>query len=144
MKWVVVQAVLFALILLIPTGPSSSNPNWLEWLALVCSSLGFAILLKAIYDLRRSLAISPSPAENGRLQTSGIYGVVRHPMYIAVWLILGGGAVRSEGLVKIGIFIVIVVFFVVKTKHEEKMLKEKYRNYKNYTETVGGFFPKIG
>ncbi len=64
-------------------------------------------------------------------------------MYLAVWFIFGGGVLRSGSYVKVILFLALIVFFIIKTKHEEKLLIEKYPGYEKYKKQVGTYCPKI-
>lgn len=143
MTWVVTQAILFALIILLPLESQFDMPSWVRVITLAASAVGVFVLLRAIYDLRRSLAVTPVPVKKGELQTRGIYAWIRHPMYLAVWLILGGGVLRSGSYSKIILFVMLVVFFIFKTMYEEDLLKKKYPGYEKYMERVGAFLPKF-
>ena len=125
MAWVATQAILFALILFLPLESQFAMPAELRLATQILSAIGFIILFRAVYDLRRSLAVSPVPNKDGQLQTSGIYGWIRHPMYLSVWLILGGGILRSGSYPKLVLFAVLVVFFIFKVMYEEDLLKKK-------------------
>lgn len=142
MKWVWMQAVLFVLIVLLPNEEQFELPSWASGGIQVLSVVGFIILFKAVFDLRKSLAISPAPKKNGQLQVHGIYKYIRHPMYVAVWLIFGSSVLRSGSSLKLALFIALVIFFILKVRNEEKLLKNKYPNYEEYMGKVGGFFPK--
>jgi len=142
MAWVGAQAVLFILIIFLPLESQFNMPSWFSLLTQVLSGIGFLILIKAVYDLRRSLAISPVPNNNGHLQTNGIYSWIRHPMYLSVWLILGSGILRSGSYLKLFLFAALVIFFIFKVKYEEDLLKKKYQGYEKYMKHVGAFFPK--
>ena len=143
MGWVIVQAILFALIIFLPIESQFSLPMWAKLVSELLSGLGLIILMKAVYDLRQSLSVSPTPRDDGQLQTEGIYNWVRHPMYISVWLIMGGAVVRSGSYAKIALFAALIVFFILKVRYEEKLLKQKYPDYAKYAQKVGGFFPRI-
>lgn len=143
MHWVAIQAVLFTTILLLPQGNDFTLSGFAAGSLWAASIAGGAILLRAIYDLRKSLAIAPTPRQNGTLQTHGIYGYIRHPMYVAVWLIFGSLALRSGNYWKISLFIGIVVFFLQKARYEESLLLAKYPGYKNYQKKVGAYFPMV-
>jgi len=143
MIWVFVQAILFILLMFLPLDGQFVMSSWLNSFALFVSFSGLLILMKAIYDLRRSLSVAPAPSKNGKLQTKGIYKLIRHPMYLAVWFIFGGGVLRSGSYVKVILFLALIVFFIIKTKHEEKLLIEKYPGYEKYKKQVGTYCPKI-
>ena len=143
MIWVLIQAILFAGILVLDVGRDFSAHPLLLMVALFATIDGFIILGLAVYNLRHSLSVAPAPNKNGRLQTKGIYSVVRHPMYVAVWLIMAASVINAGSWIKVGLFVLLVIFFVLKTRHEEKLLVKKYPSYKKYMETVGGFIPRI-
>lgn len=143
MIWVIIQALLFA-VLIFPSYTAHFNiPDWYSYIDRGLTVLGFLILLRAAYDLRKSLAVAPTPKENGQLQVRGIYGYIRHPMYLAVWLILGSGAIASGSYSKIAVFSLLVVFFIIKTRHEEKLLIDKYKDYNKYMKSVGAYLPRL-
>jgi len=141
MYWVIGQAIIFGLLIFLPISGQFDLPDWARLVMRIANIAGFIILFKAMYDLRRSLSVAPAPVKNGQLQTRGIYRIIRHPMYLAVWLIFGADVLRSGSLVKIGIFVGLVAFFVFKTRHEESLLKKKYPGYDKYMKRVGAFFP---
>ncbi len=119
------------------------TPYWLVTAERVMIVLGLLIGLKAIYDLRRYLSVAPDPVKNGKLITAGIYGVIRHPMYVAVWLVMLGVNLNSENWYIIALYPTIVVFFVFKTRYEESKLKTVYEGYLQYTKAVPAYFPKL-
>jgi protein-S-isoprenylcysteine O-methyltransferase Ste14 len=139
----VAQTVLFAVLLFVPAGSSIAIPDWIRVISLALSLLGAVILLRALFDLRHSLAVQPTPLADGKLQTCGMYALIRHPMYVAVWLIFGGIVLRSGSLLKAALFALLVVFFVFKARYEERLLQQKYQGYKDYMKRVGAFLPKF-
>ena len=46
--------------------------------------IAFIILLVAIKDLGRNLSPFPRPINNSKLVTTGIYGLMTHPMYYSL------------------------------------------------------------
>jgi len=143
MVWVAAQAVLFGLIIFLPLESQFSLSYSFTFIAFVLSAIGLYVLMKAIYDLRRSLRVSPVPAENGKLQTKGIYSWVRHPMYLSVWLLLGSSVLLSGSYTKLFLLAGLIVFFVSKATYEERLLKKKYPGYDKYIKRVGAFLPKV-
>ena len=74
--------------------------------------------------------------ENQRVIDTGLYGVVRHPMYLATLLmflpmplILGS----FYGLIPFALYPVIIVFRIL---NEEKVLAEGLLGYKEYKQKV--------
>ena len=95
----------------------------------------FAILM-AIKDLGRNLSPLPRPKASGYLITSGIYGLMRHPMYYSLILISFG-----IFLIKLSFYylcLTIILGFIIKFKIivEEQYLKNKFKTYFLYKEKV--------
>lgn len=141
--WVIVQAVIFMAILLLPDGNDFRLSAATSFVVTVLAFSGWLILIMAIYDLRKVLAIEPDPIEQGNMQTSGVYAHIRHPMYTAVWMIFLGIALGSQRWLGVAFYVVLVCFFIAKSRYEEQLLIKAYPGYKKYMHQVGAFVPKI-
>ncbi len=64
-------------------------------------------------------------------------------MYAAVFLITTGIAINSGSYWKFGVAAIVFVFFFIKTKYEENLLKAKYLGYEKYMKNTGRYFPII-
>jgi protein-S-isoprenylcysteine O-methyltransferase Ste14 len=61
--------------------------NWLytSWISTtVFGILAIVFLGRSLFDLGQNLTPLPHPRDEGQLVRTGIYGIVRHPMYIGV------------------------------------------------------------
>lgn len=99
-----------------------------------------AIVLKARLDLAENFRMSPTPVDRGRLVDHGIYGVVRHPMYLAAMMALAGW---SFAVLVWSAAVVVVVgfsFFTLKSRYEEAKLLETYSEYQEYRHHVTSRF----
>ncbi len=133
--WVAAQAVLFLALGIL----TLATPWSIPLPAGVVLPLGAAAVAAATAQglagsrrLGRFLTPFPEPVPGGALVTSGVYELVRHPLYGAVILGSAGFALlfRSiAGLVAAG---VIAVFFTVKARHEERRLERSYPEYAAY------------
>src|SRR5258708_3949827 len=91
-RWVVGQIILLAGIALVPPQignlpplPDSLN-SIIRILGLLSGAGGLVIVgLSALY-LGTNLSIFPRPKDDGTLTQTGLYGLVRHPMYGGVLL----------------------------------------------------------
>lgn len=87
----------------------------------------------AIYTMRKSkFTISPIPREKAQLLEDGIYGFIRHPMYLAVLLLCLGFLLQNPDKVNILLYSILFADLLVKLHWEEKLLEEKFEGYKNY------------
>jgi protein-S-isoprenylcysteine O-methyltransferase Ste14 len=79
----------------------------------------------------------------GRLITEGIYGSVRHPRYIAVWLGTVAIAFFTNYLAVYVIAIAIIPALYLVVVLEEKELRDRFgEEYVRYCERVPRFFPR--
>jgi protein-S-isoprenylcysteine O-methyltransferase Ste14 len=85
----------------------------------------------------------PHPRDDGQLVQTGIYGLVRHPLYsgvISLTLAYAGWQMSWVHLVgSIGLFL----FFNAKARTEEAWLTARFPEYTNYCLTVKKLIPGI-
>ena len=99
--------------------------------------------LAGVRDLGKSLTPMPRPRETGMLVTDGIYARLRHPLYSAVMAMgFGWGVGWSSGAAFL-LAVVLAGFLNVKARHEERMLRERYPGYEDYSNRVPRFLPKL-
>jgi protein-S-isoprenylcysteine O-methyltransferase Ste14 len=80
---------------------------------------------------------------NGFLQETGVYRVVRHPMYCGVILAAFGWAFLSHGWLTLGYVVAGCVFIEVKVRQEEKWLLERFPGYAAYQRRVRKLIPFV-
>lgn len=138
--WLAGQAVLFVLaFVVLPTadgGPGRLQIPWSRLIGTVVFGLGAAIGLVAMVRLGRQLVAQPTPIEDGRLVTSGLYRFVRHPIYTAVLLLITGALLRTPSLSGLVVIAVSWAFFDRKSAHEERLLVRTYPDYAAYQRQV--------
>ena len=113
----------------------SSVPLWLVILASVLFLAGYAMYAEVMREnayLSRTVEIQ----ENQKLISTGLYGVVRHPMYLAtllmflpIPLILGS----FWGLIPFAIYPIVIVTRII---NEEKVLTDGLDGYAEYKKRV--------
>ena len=100
-------------------------------------------LVKGLLDLGQNLTPLPHPKDEGELVQSGIYGVVRHPIYTGVILIAIAWALSQLSLSHAIAAFVLFFFLDAKARKEEAWLSQKHPDYKDYQQRVKKFFPGI-
>jgi protein-S-isoprenylcysteine O-methyltransferase Ste14 len=107
-------------------------------LACVLAVVAALVALRAKADLGHNLTMSPTPVHDGELTQTGVYGVVRHPMYLSVELLLLAAALALGSWLTLlgagGMF----GFFMLKASHEEQLLTRRYPGYAAYAQRVCG------
>jgi protein-S-isoprenylcysteine O-methyltransferase Ste14 len=125
-EWLVAFAGTFGASLLRPGG---ANPGWIDPLGLTLQGLGIALGVCGYLALGRSLGLVP--AHRG-LVTSGIYRVVRHPLYASYVVAELGYLVQSPRLWNLGILVVVWACQIARIVSEERLLSSDW-HYRLYS-----------
>ncbi len=139
--FVAAQAVLLVALVVLPAGDAWPTPAWLEWTGQGLVLLGLAVGAVAALRLGSSLTPTPVPRAAGSLTTDGLYGLVRHPIYTAVLVIVVGLVVGSGSVGRLAVGTATVVFFNAKAAWEERRLIERYPDYLAYAARTPRFVP---
>ena len=107
-----------------------------SFLGLIIIIIASIIMLVAIKDLGSNLSPFPKPISNGNLITSGIYRLIRHPMYYSLILISFGVFIIKLSLYYLCLTISLILVIKFKIILEEKYLNNKFRDYSLYKNTV--------
>lgn len=147
--WVAAQGLLFLAVILLPIYRVPGTALTPPWVYVAWGSGGaialFALVLmgKGLLDLGPSLTPLPYPREDGKLVQSGVYGIVRHPIYSGVILGTGGYAIAQQSLSHLAFAFLFLLFFNAKAAREEAWLVEKYPDYPQYQEQVKKLVPWV-
>ena len=76
--------------------------------------------------LGRALTPTPVPVAGAGLRTDGPYRWVRHPIYSAVLLMVAGYVIAIGTIWSVACAVVLLVFFVLKSRWEDGLLREQY------------------
>ena len=146
--YVIVQFLLFALILLAPLAPG--QPGWPGLAGLAARGLGLllglaggALALAGLLHLGPNLSVLPHPKDDAALVEAGAYALVRHPIYAGLIIGALGWALLTNSLLALGLAAVLLVFFDVKSRREERQLVARFPSYADYRRRVRKFFPFI-
>lgn len=147
--WVLAQALLLIGLIFLPSyrlaGLQLSAP-WMYavWAgAAVLGLVAVSFLGKGLLDLGQSLTPLPYPREDGQLVQSGVYGIVRHPIYSGVILGILAWALHQLSLTHVVAAIAFFLFFNAKAHREELWLADKYADYAAYQQRVKKLIPWV-
>jgi len=143
-RWVLVQAgFIIAIGILGITSRIESGHRLLSLVgisffvvAALCGFLGMAAL-------GRNLTPFPKPSATGQFVQHGIYGLIRHPLYTAVFCAAAGWSLIWQSNPALMVSLLLGVFFDAKARREEHWLRQKYPEYMNYERRVRRFIPWI-
>jgi protein-S-isoprenylcysteine O-methyltransferase Ste14 len=118
---------------------------WAVALGALAYAAGLWLFRRSHKDLGRNWSISLEIREQHRLVTNGVYGLIRHPMYSAFWLMALGQALLLPnwvagvaGLVGFGI-----LYFLRVEKEERMMLQAFGDEYRAYMERTKRIIPHV-
>jgi len=118
-------------------GWSPSFPVWLK-------VLGVVALLPSLFLIYRSTVENTYLSTLVRIQTdrkqkvisTGVYGLVRHPLYLGVLLMLLGAPLLLDSICGLIIGLIGIISLVGRIIGEEKMLVNKLEGYEDYKKKV--------
>jgi protein-S-isoprenylcysteine O-methyltransferase Ste14 len=93
--------------------------------------------------LGRNLTPFPKPSTRTQLVQSGIYGLMRHPLYTAVFCASAGWALVWQSWPALLATLALALFFDAKARREERWLRQQFPEYASYEQRVRRFIPWI-
>jgi protein-S-isoprenylcysteine O-methyltransferase Ste14 len=138
--WLTGQGVLFLLAFVVV--PATDGVFWrlpvpgAGVAGVVVFGAGVVVGLVAAAHLGRQLVPQPSPIDDGAMVETGLYALVRHPIYLAVLLLISGAVIRWLSVAGLMLLAVAFLFFDRKSAYEERLLCATYPGYARYRERV--------
>lgn len=92
----------------------------------------WGVVLKQNTYVSRTIKVE----ENQPLVDTGLYGVVRHPMYTASIILFLSIPLVLGSLIALGVFIFYPILIITRIFNEEKVLENELQGYKEYKKKV--------
>jgi protein-S-isoprenylcysteine O-methyltransferase Ste14 len=107
--------------------------------------LGIIILAIAGYMAWTGMKIAfGTERDNPHVIRHGVFGVIRHPIYLSEILLYLGLFLLNTSLAAAGVWIIGILFFHYISRYEEKVLLQRYGDeYRQYMKDVPMYFPRI-
>jgi len=108
--------------------------------------LAITVLVAGWILARRGLrAIFGTPREKPELIRTGVFRIVRHPIYTGAILFYLAAVLYTMSLASAAFWLLIIAMYYVISKYEERILAEAFGDdYLNYKKKTGMLFPKLG
>lgn len=129
-----------------PVGWVIDSPLFLPLRWGIATALGLAASIfigKGLLELGQNLTPLPYPKEDGQLVQSGIYSIVRHPLYTGVIAVALSWSVFHVSLSHLLATAILFAFFDAKARREEAWLTQKYAEYAEYQQQVKKLIPSL-
>ena len=110
-------------------------PSWLPYIFAILFILGyilFGFVLKQNTYLSRTIKVE----EGQTVVDTGVYGVVRHPMYMVTLLMFLSMPLILGSLVSFFVFLMYPILIGIRAVNEEKLLEKELKGYKEYKQKV--------
>ena len=99
--------------------------------------------LAGVASLRSGLTPFPKPRDQSRLIQTGIYGLMRHPLYTSVIVTAVGWGLFRQSWLALAAAGLLALFFDRKARHEEAYLRGQFAVYREYERRVRRFIPFV-
>jgi protein-S-isoprenylcysteine O-methyltransferase Ste14 len=142
--WIAVQHTLTLAVLAL--GPLFRG----QWRDGITTIVGFVLFgvggcfgIAGVRALGRNRTASPQPLADSTLVQHGVYGVVRHPLYSSLMFVSVGWAMiwgSSAALMAAG---ALTLLLHAKARREERWLRERYPEYRDYERRMKRYVPGV-
>jgi len=114
----------------------------LNTLSITLIALSIVIGLMAVMNMKlNNLNIVPTLKDKHQLVTHGIYRLIRHPMYTSVLLFCLAFTLSIADNQAVVVMFILFIDLILKSNVEEKLLSERFNDYKTYKNKSGKFLP---
>ncbi len=135
--WVIEALIMIILHKMFGRGPVTQSNTFLLLLGVGITILGIIYLINTFYKLAK-------PMFTKELITDGPYRYVRHPMYVAMYILLIGIGITFFSWLWFLVLIAFIPMWVIDCYLEEGQMTDLWENkYRLYKMRTGMFFPKF-
>ena len=110
-------------------------PGWVNWVAAILFLMAYLLYAEVLREnayLSRTIQVQ----EGQKVVSTGLYGIVRHPMYSATLLLFLAMPFVLGSFLSFLCFLCYPVLIVKRLKNEEDLLETELDGYKEYKEKV--------
>jgi protein-S-isoprenylcysteine O-methyltransferase Ste14 len=108
-------------------------------------SLAGLVLIAGWYLARGGMkAVFGTVREKAEVISTGVFRIVRHPIYTGAILFYLGAILSTLSLASAAIWLLIITFYIYISRYEERILSEAFgKDYLEYKKKTGMLFPKL-
>ncbi len=145
--FVIIQFLLFGvfaiLLFALPTVSSALSTTIGLMMAVIGPILGLIAIHEHSTQNKTTPNVVPTPKAHTDLIDSGPYRLIRHPIYTGVLLTAFGSALAHGHPVVFVMAIALAIFFSIKSRYEETLLRQVFPGYREYEKQTGRFLPGL-
>jgi len=142
--FVIVQTLLLVALLVLPHGRVWPVNGFVIATSITLVVVGVTLAVRGSTTLGPAMTASPIPRDDAPLVTTGVYRVVRNPIYTGLMAAGLGLVLIGASLQHILLWGLLVGLLATKARWEERMLVDEHPAYSEYAARVGRFLPGVG
>ena len=139
-KWVVALSMLMFIAAFVVAGLNWRFqwlvlPNWAVWLAAALFLFGYSLYAEVLREntyLSRTVEVQ----EDQKVIDTGLYGVVRHPMYMATLILFLTMPLVLASPISFLIMLLYIPLIAKRIRNEEAVLEQGLKGYREYKQRV--------
>ena len=103
------------------------------------------VLIAGWYMARGGIkAVFGTDRENPEVINTGVFRIVRHPIYLGAILFYLGASLITMSIASAAFLLLIIAFYIFISKYEERILTKAFGNdYLEYKKKTGMLFPRL-
>lgn len=120
-------------------------PAWLTWIGALLQPPFLWLFWRAHADLDRNWSPGLEVRQGHALVTQGVYGLMRHPMYAAIWICaLAQPLLIHNWIAGSPVVLACAALWLLRVPNEEAMMRQTFgAAYDAYCAKVGRLFPRL-
>ena len=110
-------------------------PPWVSWAAAAVFLLAYALYAEVLREnvwLSRTIEVQ----ENQKVVDTGLYGIVRHPMYMSTLLLFLSMPLVLRSVVSFAVMLLYIPIIAKRIRNEEQVLESGLEGYAEYRKRV--------
>ena len=110
-------------------------PDWVSYAAAVVFLIGYILYAEVLREnewLSRTVEVQ----ENQKVVDTGLYGIVRHPMYMSTLILFLSMPLVLGSVISFGIMLLYIPIIAKRIRNEEQVLEEGLQGYTEYKKRV--------
>lgn len=110
-------------------------PNFISIIGCILFIIAYLLYAEVLREnvyLSRTIEVS----ENQKVIDTGLYSIVRHPMYMATIILFLSMPLVLGSIISFIVFLIYPFIIIKRLKNEEEFLEKEFKGYKEYKEKV--------
>jgi protein-S-isoprenylcysteine O-methyltransferase Ste14 len=119
-------------------------PSWMQWCGSGVMVAALWLFWRSHADLGLNWSATLEIRKGHEITQEGVYTLIRHPMYAAIWLwCIAQGMLLENWLAGWAALVAFAIMYFLRTPREEEMMREHFgKAYEDYAAETGRLFPR--